>query len=121
MKLSCFNFIVLFISNLRRLIMKYVNLTPHSIVLNDGRTFEPSGIIARVQATHSEFKDDLCSQVFGAVDGLPDQQEDTRYIVSAMILSATNRSDVVAPATGHPMTIRNEKGHIVSVPGFIQK
>ena len=41
------------------------------------------------------------------------------YIVSALVLSALagNREDVVAPATGHPETIRQD-GKIVSVPGL---
>ena len=34
--------------------------------------------------------------------------------------SAAKRADVVSPATGHPDTVRNEKGHIVSVPGFVR-
>ena len=42
-------------------------------------------------------------------------------IVSAMVLSASDRTDLVAPATGHPDTIRNDKGQIISVPGFICK
>jgi hypothetical protein len=37
-----------------------------------------------------------------------------------MVLAASNRDDLVAPATGHPDTIRNEKGQIISVPGFVQ-
>ena len=43
------------------------------------------------------------------------------YIVSAMVLSAAkDRHDLVAPATNHELTVRNEKGHIVSVPGFVR-
>ena len=61
-------------------------------------------------------------QVFGAVEGLPEPQPGTLYIVSAMVLSALagSRSDVVAPATGHPACVRNDKGHILSVPGFVR-
>ena len=29
------------------------------------------------------------------------------------------RNDLLAPATGHPETVRNEQGQIVSVPGFV--
>jgi hypothetical protein len=37
------------------------------------------------------------------------------------VLSACDdRDDVVAPATGHPDTMRNDKGHIISVPGFVR-
>lgn len=101
--------------------MKYVNLTPHAINLNDGRVFPPSGQVARVSATFSTFVDDVCAQGFGEVENLPEPQADTRYIVSGLVLTAvSDRDDVVAPATGHPDTQRNEKGHIVSVPGFVR-
>ena len=102
--------------------MKYINLTPHAIHLNDGRSFAASGQIARVTSSFSEVKDDLCTQVFGEVSDLPAPQEGVRIIVSAMVLSALqgSRSDVVAPATGHPQCVRNDKGHILSVPCFVQ-
>lgn len=48
-------------------------------------------------------------------------KEGTIYIVSAMVLAAAKekgRTDVVAPATGHPDCIRKD-GFIVSVPGFV--
>ena len=34
---------------------------------------------------------------------------------------APNRTDLVAPATGHKDCVRDDKGFIVSVPGFIGK
>lgn len=99
--------------------MEYINLTPHAIVLNDGRRFEPCGEIARVTASFTDIKDDVCEQVFGEVQNLPDPKPDTMYIVSGMVLAACkHRMDVAAPATGHPDTVRNDKGHIVSVPCF---
>jgi ABC-type cobalt transport system substrate-binding protein len=101
--------------------MNYVNLTPHAINLNDGRRFSASGQVARVQASYTPFADDICRQVFGEVENLPAPQEGVRYIVSGMVLGAVvNRDDVVAPATGHPDTVRNEQGHIISVPGFVR-
>jgi hypothetical protein len=102
---------------------KIVNLTPHAIVLNDGTRFESSGTIARVQASFSEFDSDgVCQQVFGEVQDLPGPEEGTMYVVSGLVLSALGgaRTDVVAPATGHPKVVRNDKGQIVSVPGFVQ-
>jgi len=99
----------------------YINCTPHAIVLNSGISFQPSGTIARVSASFSELDENLtCQQIFGDVSGLPDPAADTIYIVSGLVLQATTRNDVVAPATGHPNTIRNAAGHIVSVPGFIR-
>ena len=100
---------------------EFVNLTPHKIMLNDGTVFEPSGIVARVEAKFTDVVDGFCRQQFGKIENLPDPKADTIYIVSAMVFSATDRVDVVAPATGHPETVRNEKGHIVSVPCLIRK
>jgi hypothetical protein len=102
--------------------MDYVNLTPHALRLNDGRELPASGQVARVQASFSEFDNDVCRQVFGEVQNLPEPQPGVRYVVSAMVLSALagSRDDVVAPATGHPDCQRNEQGHVMSVPGFVQ-
>ena len=101
--------------------MNYVNCTPHAIALNDGRKFAPSGSVARVGAEFTPIVGDCCEQVFGEVSGLPEAAEDVRIIVSAMVFSASSRKDLVAPATGHPETVRNDKGHIVSVPCFVAR
>ena len=99
----------------------YINLTPHAINLNDGRVFPPSGSVARVSSSFTEIVDDISEVIYGEVENLPAPKEGTRYIVSAMVLSACKgRQDVVAPATGHPLTVRNDKGHIVSVPCFVR-
>jgi len=100
---------------------KFRNYTPHEIILNDGRSF-PSEGVARVSARFTSFNEDgVCRQKFGDVEGLPEPEKGVKLIVSAMVLSASDRDDLVAPATGHPDTVRNEKGHIVSVPGFVGK
>ena len=101
--------------------MAFKNYTPHSIALNDGRTF-PSMGVARVSNTFSEFKNDICSVSYGDIVGLPEPKEGTIYIVSAIVLNAAKakgRQDCVAPATGHPNCVRKD-GFIVSVPGFIK-
>lgn len=104
--------------------VQLVNCTPHPIVLNDGRVFEPSGSVARVSQNISEFDENgIAVQSFGEVTGLPEPQVGTIYIVSAMVLSraqAEGRNDVVAPATGHKNCVRNEKNFIISVPGFLK-
>lgn len=105
--------------------MEIVNCTPHAIVLNNGTTYQPSGNIARVSSEHVE-QDAIdgipCyNVVFGMVIGLPEPKKDTLYIVSSIVANATNRTDVIVPATGHKEAIRNDKGQIVSVPGFIVK
>ena len=105
---------------------KFVNLTPHAIVLNDGKVIDPSGVIARVASSFTSFDDDgVAQQVFGDIQDLPAQQDDTLVIVSALVLSAAknqlpDRTDLVAPATGHPAAVRNDKGQIASVPGFVR-
>lgn len=95
----------------------FKNFTPHAIKLNDGTVFESEGL-ARVSTTFTEIVDGIAHQVFGEVTGLPEPEEGTMLIVSALVLGASTREDLVAPATGHKDTIRNDKGHIVSVPCF---
>lgn len=98
----------------------FVNLTPLAIVMNDGRVFEPSGVLARVSNSFTEFDENgVCSVVYGDVENVPKPKEGVLYIVSAMVLAASDRSDLVAPATGHPACVR-ENGRIVSVPGFVK-
>lgn len=100
---------------------KYVNLTPHTVVLNDGREFPVSGMVARVQETYSEFVDDIAETQFGDIEGLPEPKDGVVYIVSGIVRKAANRRDVVSPATGHPDCVRSEdKKTIISVPGFIR-
>lgn len=102
--------------------MEFINLTPHAIVLNDGRVFPASGNVARVSAGFSDFSGDFCCQKFGDVTGLPDPVDGVFFIVSGLVFDRTDRRpDVVAPATGHPLCVRNDKGQIVSVPGFLRK
>lgn len=101
--------------------MEFINLTPHAIVVTDGETYQPTGTIARVTASFGPFDENgITEQQFGEVENLPAPAEGKTYIVSGMVLSALKgaRKDVVAPATGHPAVVRNDKGHIVSVPGF---
>ena len=98
-----------------------VNLTPHTITLNDGRVFQSRGI-ARVSNTFSDFVNDVCTVEYGDIEGLPDPAPNTFYIVSAIVLAtakSAGRTDCVAPATGHPDCVRKD-GFIVSVPGFVK-
>jgi hypothetical protein len=102
--------------------MQFINLTTHAINLNDGRVFDPSGTVCRIETAHTDIINDVCEVVFSGVHGLPEPQEGVCYIVSLPVLQGLRdkRKDLVAPATNHPKTIRNEKGHIVSVPCFIK-
>jgi hypothetical protein len=99
--------------------MKFVNLTPHRIVLNNGTVFESEGV-CRVDSSYTPFDENGISRVvFGEVTGLPEPQEGVVYIVSGLVVQALKgkRDDVVSPATGHPDCVRKD-GHPVSVPGF---
>jgi len=105
--------------------MKMINCTPHNINVVKGSeviTIEPSGIIPRV-----EMETKTSSPIDGfevetletkGVEGLPAPKEDTVYICSAMVAQAAKRGDVIAPNTNKAE--RNEKGHIISVPGFVR-
>ena len=101
--------------------VEFKNYTPHTITLNDGREFASEGV-ARVAATFTAFDaNGICRQEFGQLIGLPEPQDGVRFIVSALVLTAgkvAGRTDLVAPATGHPECIR-ENGFIKSVPGFV--
>lgn len=104
------------------------NLTPHPVTVA-GVTYPPFGIVARVEETY--VTDGMfCAAEKGKVvfekDGQPfplaaHEFDGTVNIVSAMVFELTKNWFVgvwVAPATGHPDVVRNEKGHIVSVPCF---
>lgn len=97
----------------------FVNLTPHDLVVGS-EVYPASGNVARVSATHTPIVDGFCRKQMGEVENLPPAQPGVFIIVSAMVFDATDRADVVAPATGHPAVVRNEKGHIVSVPCFLK-
>jgi hypothetical protein len=100
---------------------KFINYTPHTIALNDGRKF-PSQGIARVANTFTNFVNGVCDVTYGDITGLPAPVAGTYYVVSALVLAgakAQGRTDCVAPATGHPDCVRKD-GFIVSVPGFVR-
>lgn len=105
--------------------IKIINLTPHDIVVTDGPTFPPSGTVARVTTQQVNAGNingiPVKAQTFGNIVDLPAPQDDTVFIVSAIVLAAAKaqgRTDVVAPDTAN--AVRDDNGHIVSVPGFIK-
>ncbi len=132
--------------------MTIINCTPHAIsIIVDGKTttFEPSGIIPRVETIETDVEsifvcpencqkglygqcgqesEHSCKRVSlpcvtqqkGEVVGLPDADEGTLLIVSGMVFAASDRKDLLAPDTGKT-AIRNEKGHIVAVTRFLRK
>lgn len=104
--------------------MRFINCTPHDINVN-GDVYKASGHVARVSSTHDHVGDlngiPTYTVSYGDVTGLPDNSDsDTIYIVSAMVLAAApDRGDLAAPATGHPDVVRNQAGHVQSVPGLV--
>jgi len=100
--------------------MTFLNYTPHKINLNNGESFESLGV-ARVASEFTDIEDSICKVIYGEVQGLPEPQDGVKLIVSAMVLSASDREDLVAPATGHPETIRNDEEQVESVPYLVEK
>lgn len=99
--------------------MKIVNLTPHAInfLREDNSvlaTIEPSGTIARASQTRetvgsiNDIAVNQCS--YGEVTGLPDPQDGTIYLVSALTAQACrNRDDVFITDDA----VRDDAGRII--------
>lgn len=115
--------------------MKFVNLTPHEIVVevaNGMRVSIPSTGNCRVSVkqtlidqlfllNHEKFPIPVFQNTYGEVEGLPFLEKDTTYIVSLMVINAlrsNGRLPFVAPDTG-TSAIR-EDGKIVAVRQFIR-
>ena len=104
--------------------MKFINCTPHPLTVEGLGTIEPSGIVPRVATTRLPATTlggvRLVRTLKGEVQDLPEPAPGIVLIVSGMVLDALggSRPDVVAPDTGAD-AVRNEKGHIVAVRGFV--
>ena len=100
--------------------MEFVNLTPHTInEVVTGRSFEPSGEVARVAVAMVPAGeiDDVPAFIaeYGEVKNLPEPSEGKVYIVSGLVLAAVSgRTDVVAPGD----LVRDEAGKPVGCKGF---
>ena len=110
--------------------MRVINLTPHTVnvkVAGFQVSIEPSGPIARVETHETRIAErflgegvhglqvPIIERCFGNVEGLPEPEPDTIYLVSSMVLAAVpDRTDVFAPDTGESAE-RNDAGHIRSV------
>lgn len=114
--------------------MKFINLTPHPVVLSNGAlkvTFAKGyGVpIARVEHFTEEraltcevapgMKVDMPVVVVtrSEVQGLPEPVKDTIYIVSGMVATFVKRADVVSPITDSTCE-RDSQGRVISVKGF---
>lgn len=113
---------------------KLVNLTPHPVTLRVGDkdvTMPPSGQVARVAAREDVVGDleveglrvPVVFRTLGEVEGLPEPEDGTAYLVSALVLEAlakagTPRADVFAPDTG-ASAVRDAQGRIVAVTRLV--
>lgn len=108
--------------------MKIINLTPHQVSVLVGeemKTFEPSGMIARVSTNCKVvgYVDgiEIVAQTYGDIQGLPEPQEGTLYLVSLLVRQAAQaqgRTDVISPDTSPESAIRDVEGRIVGVRRF---
>lgn len=105
--------------------MKFINLTSHSITeVTTGMTIPRSGIVARVKTQCDKVATHLGVPIYettlnGDIEGLPEPEEGTVYIVSSLVLNSIpiNRVDVVAPGNVQ----RDHKRRIVGCIGFRRK
>ena len=97
--------------------IKLINLTPHEITIirDDGSiTIPPADTVARCAVTRRQVGSvdgiPVNRSVFGTVEGLPDPQPDTYYIVSAVVAQACpDRNDLLIPDD----TVRDDQGRII--------
>ncbi|AMQ66525.1 hypothetical protein BH753_gp043 [Bacillus phage Shbh1] len=111
-----------------KLINKLVNLTPHEVVIfeEDGVTQIcklPSQGSARVKTESVEvgiIRDiPIRKQTYGEVEGLPEQKENTYYIVSMLVKQALpDRDDLLSPDTSPSGAVRDSENRIIGVKGF---
>lgn len=102
--------------------IEIINLTPHSINIVGGPTFEPSGDIARISSTNESAGEmvvngeviPLITQNFGEIVGLPEEKEGTMFIVSGLIFSNTKRRDLLVPGE----QVRDEDGRVIGCKSF---
>jgi len=108
----------------------FENYTPHTIVVkfnNDESISYPSFGVARVteeQVICSKIENiEIRKTCYKDIIGLPEQADNKKYIVSMVVAQANlkllkPRTDLVSPDTGRTC-IRDEKGQITAVTGFI--
>ena len=118
-------------------IAEVINCTPHPIVWmrpfesywpskkSEEITFPVSESVARVSQYEKYVqREDLpfpCVKAsMGKVEGLPDPLPGIIYIVSRLVLDASDRTDLICPNTG-ASAIRDPDGHVRAVTSFIVK
>lgn len=104
--------------------MNIRNLTPHPLALHghEGvKNLEPSGIVPRLAPSREHLGTieglPLVRTVLGAPVGLPEPQEDTLLVVSALVAehpALADRTDLAYPGEA----IRDTEGKIVGAKGL---
>ena len=101
--------------------MRFKNLTPHSICeVTTGQTIPPSGVVARVKSSTVKVAEHASAPIytstFGDIEGLPEPEAGTIYIVSSLALNAvpSDRRDVVSPGNLQ----RDQEGNPIGCIGF---
>jgi len=107
---------------------KIVNLTPHAITIvgpsGPTMTIPPSGVVARVATTPSPAGEVAAVEgvvalhrvAFGEVQGLPGEEAETIFVVSALVRAAVpHRGDVASPGD----LVRGEDGQPIGCRGLI--
>lgn len=101
----------------------------HELILNDQEIFEvfpPSGIVPRctqketdkgIITSQTEHEYHIFKMEYGVVEGLPEEKEDTYYIVSSMVAQAAkDRHDLLIPTH----MVRNDAGQVLGCLDFSQ-
>lgn len=107
--------------------MTLLNMTPHALNVvcenNTITTIEPSGTVVRVSQNMELVTDingiPVYRSQYGELEGLPEPQAHTRYILSAMAAAAAKaagRDDILSPGE----LIRDENGQPIGCRGLIQ-
>ena len=101
-----------------------INLTQHPIKdLMSGKTYEPSGTIARVHYEAKQIDDvdgaPIFEMVYGKIYNLPEPKKGVYYLVSSVVLNAlaahgSDRRDCIAPYR----TVRGKNGEALACRGF---
>jgi hypothetical protein len=98
-----------------------INLTAHTLNCTvSGENYPPSGRVARVATGKSVAAtingSPVYATTFGEVSGLPEPENNTVYIVSALVLSIISkiRIDVMSPGNLQ----RDENGKPIGCAGF---
>jgi hypothetical protein len=105
--------------------MKIINLTPHNFTLFNEigeivRVIPPTTPAARVASESRIFTEcdgiPVMRTCFGLVEGLPDYQEGTAYIVSHLVQQCKpDRLDLYRPDTGPASAVRDAAGQVIGV------